>query len=110
MRPQLPPARNGSRSVHEHVAGQRTLVTAVVPDEDPAREPTVCSTPNAGHTDVPYEVMRWFPYARRALRRAGRPRSPIDARSRARTSRRSLAVPSSAAWLYGPWHAAVLDP
>ncbi|MFE5941851.1 hypothetical protein [Streptomyces sp. NPDC056480] len=42
------------------VNGQRTLVTAIVPDEDPAREPTVCCNPNAGHTDVPYEVMRWF--------------------------------------------------
>ncbi|MFE7032431.1 hypothetical protein ACFU9Y_19150 [Streptomyces sp. NPDC057621] len=44
------------------VAGQRTLVTAIVPDEDPAREPMVCFNPNAGHTDVPYEVMRWFMY------------------------------------------------
>ncbi|MFE6067849.1 hypothetical protein [Streptomyces sp. NPDC056525] len=44
----------------DHVAGQRTLVIAIVPDEDPAREPTVCFNPNAGHTDVPYEVMRWF--------------------------------------------------
>ncbi|MEW2579450.1 hypothetical protein [Streptomyces syringium] len=42
------------------MAGQRTLVTAIVPDEDPAREPTVCFNPHAGHTDVPYEVMRWF--------------------------------------------------
>ncbi|MFC9590031.1 hypothetical protein ACFTUC_09680 [Streptomyces sp. NPDC056944] len=42
------------------VAGQRTLVTAIVPDEDPAREPTVCFNPHVGHTDVPYEVMRWF--------------------------------------------------
>ncbi|WP_055602007.1 hypothetical protein [Streptomyces aureus] len=42
------------------VAEQRTLVTAVVPDEDPAREPTVCFNPNAEHTDVPYEVVRWF--------------------------------------------------
>lgn len=42
------------------VAGQRALVTAIVPDEDPAREPTVCFNPNAEHTDVPYEVMRWF--------------------------------------------------
>ncbi|MET9621919.1 hypothetical protein ABZZ37_14265 [Streptomyces sp. NPDC006464] len=42
------------------VAGQRNLVTAVVPDEDPAREPTVCFNPHAGHADVPYEVMRWF--------------------------------------------------
>ncbi|MEU5986654.1 hypothetical protein [Streptomyces sp. NPDC047434] len=42
------------------VAGQRNLVTAIVPDEDPAREPTVCFNPHAGHADVPYEVMRWF--------------------------------------------------
>ncbi|MGW2271003.1 hypothetical protein [Streptomyces yangpuensis] len=42
------------------VAGQRHLVTAIVPDEDPAREPTVCFNPQAGHLDVPYEVMRWF--------------------------------------------------
>ncbi|MFE3073555.1 hypothetical protein [Streptomyces sp. NPDC059247] len=42
------------------VAGQRTLVTAIVPDEDPAREPTVCFNPHAGHVDVPYQVMRWF--------------------------------------------------
>lgn len=41
-------------------AGQRTLVTAIVPDEDPAREPTVCFNPHAGHSDVPYEVMLWF--------------------------------------------------
>ncbi|WP_031109899.1 hypothetical protein [Streptomyces sp. NRRL S-146] len=42
------------------VAGQRTLVTAIVPDEDPARVPTVCFNPHAGHVGVPYEVMRWF--------------------------------------------------
>jgi len=42
------------------VAGQRNLVTATIPDEDPAREPTVCFNPSAEHTDVPYEVMRWF--------------------------------------------------
>ncbi|WP_426361939.1 hypothetical protein [Streptomyces sp. E-08] len=42
------------------VAGQRTLVTAIVPDEDPAREPTVCFNPHGGDVDVPYEVMRWF--------------------------------------------------
>ncbi|MFF9503467.1 hypothetical protein [Streptomyces sp. NPDC014656] len=42
------------------VARQRNLVTAIVPDEDPAREPTVCFNPNAGHADIPYEVMRWF--------------------------------------------------
>jgi hypothetical protein len=39
---------------------QRNLVTAIVPDEDPAREPTVCFHPHARHVDVPYEVMRWF--------------------------------------------------
>jgi hypothetical protein len=42
------------------VAGQRTLVTAIVPDEDPAREPTVCFHPREPHLEVPYEVMRWF--------------------------------------------------
>ncbi|MEU0649229.1 hypothetical protein [Streptomyces umbrinus] len=42
------------------VAKQQTLVTAIVPDEDPAREPTVCFNPHAGHADVPYAVMRWF--------------------------------------------------
>lgn len=44
------------------VAGQRALVTAIVPDEDPSREPTVCFNPHAGHVDVPYRVMRWFMY------------------------------------------------
>ncbi|MGW1188840.1 hypothetical protein [Streptomyces sp. NPDC002559] len=42
------------------VAGQRNLMTAIIPDEDPAREPTVCFNPQAGHVDVPYEVVRWF--------------------------------------------------
>ncbi|MEV6358398.1 hypothetical protein [Streptomyces hydrogenans] len=42
------------------VAGQRNLVTATIPDEDPAREPTVCFNPSAEHTEVPYEAMRWF--------------------------------------------------
>lgn len=42
------------------VAEQRTLVTAIVPDEDPAREPMVSFTPDGRHLDVPYEVMRWF--------------------------------------------------
>ncbi|MCT2546892.1 hypothetical protein [Streptomyces atratus] len=40
------------------VRNQRTLVTAVVPDQDPAREPTVCF--HGRHLDIPYEVMRWF--------------------------------------------------
>ncbi|MEV6681642.1 hypothetical protein AB0N09_32935 [Streptomyces erythrochromogenes] len=35
------------------VAGQRNLVTAIVPDEDPAREPTVCLEPRGPHVDVP---------------------------------------------------------
>ncbi|MGC0334336.1 hypothetical protein RKD23_007326 [Streptomyces sp. SAI-170] len=39
---------------------QRNLVTAIVPDEDPTREPTVCFNLHARHVDVPYEVMRWF--------------------------------------------------
>ncbi|WP_310724770.1 hypothetical protein [Streptomyces sp. N2A] len=42
------------------VARQRNLVTAIVPDEDPAREPTVCFNPRGEHLDVPYGVMRWF--------------------------------------------------
>ncbi len=42
------------------VAEQRALVTAIVPDEDPAREPTVCFDPHGRHLDIPYEVMRWF--------------------------------------------------
>ncbi|MGI3199450.1 hypothetical protein ACRJ4W_14075 [Streptomyces sp. GLT-R25] len=42
------------------LAKQQTLVTAIVPDEDPAREPTVCFNLHAGHADVPYAVMRWF--------------------------------------------------
>ncbi|MFJ9870164.1 hypothetical protein [Streptomyces sp. NPDC101165] len=42
------------------VAEQRNLVTAIVPDEDPEREPTVCFNPHGRHLDVPYEVMRWF--------------------------------------------------
>ncbi|MGK5545801.1 hypothetical protein ACSNOH_13870 [Streptomyces sp. URMC 127] len=41
-------------------AGQLTLVTAIVPDEDPAREPTVCFETHGRHVDVPYDVMRWF--------------------------------------------------
>ncbi|WP_329595093.1 hypothetical protein OG298_02465 [Streptomyces sp. NBC_01005] len=40
------------------VRDQRTLVTTVVPDEDPAREPTVGF--HGRHLDIPYEVMRWF--------------------------------------------------
>ncbi|WP_312631925.1 hypothetical protein [Streptomyces noursei] len=35
-------------------------MTAIVPDEDPAREPTVCFDPQGRHFDIPYDVMRWF--------------------------------------------------
>ncbi|MGW5062583.1 hypothetical protein ACWEQ2_35625 [Streptomyces sp. NPDC004096] len=42
------------------VAGQRNLVTAIVPDEDPAREPAVRFNPRGGHLDIPYGVMHWF--------------------------------------------------
>lgn len=42
------------------VADRRTLVTAVVPDEDPAREPTVCFNPRECPVGLPFEVMRWF--------------------------------------------------
>ncbi|MEV7520471.1 hypothetical protein [Streptomyces sp. NPDC091371] len=36
------------------------LATAIVPDEDPAREPTVCFYTCEPHRDLPYEVVRWF--------------------------------------------------
>ncbi|WP_026058743.1 hypothetical protein [Streptomyces sp. SS] len=42
------------------IAGQRHLVTAIVPDEDPAREPTISFNPREGHVDLPYDVIRWF--------------------------------------------------
>ncbi|WP_448318235.1 hypothetical protein [Streptomyces sp. CO7] len=44
------------------VGTQRAVVTAIVPDEDPAREPTVCFGARAPeeHLDVPYAVMAWF--------------------------------------------------
>ncbi|MFJ7062714.1 hypothetical protein ACK8N7_36530 [Streptomyces griseobrunneus] len=44
----------------ELAAEQLHLVTAVIPDEDPAREPTVCFDSCGRHLEVPYEVMRWF--------------------------------------------------
>ncbi|MFF0472986.1 hypothetical protein [Streptomyces sp. NPDC004284] len=43
----------------DHIAGQRTVMTAIVPDEDPAREPTVCVDPVSGHPHIPYEVVCW---------------------------------------------------
>jgi len=42
------------------VGRQRNLVTAIIPDEDPAREPTVCFNPDGPHLDIPYDVVRWF--------------------------------------------------
>ncbi|WP_416875014.1 hypothetical protein [Kitasatospora sp. SC0581] len=41
-------------------ADPRALVAAVVPDEDPAREPTISLDPRGRAVDIPYEVMRWF--------------------------------------------------
>lgn len=41
-------------------AEQLHLATAVVPDEDPDREPTVSFHPTGQHRDVPYPVLRWF--------------------------------------------------
>ena len=41
-----------------HLPGPAFL-TAVVPDEDAAREPTICLDPRSEQV-VPYEVMRWF--------------------------------------------------
>ncbi|WP_424888857.1 hypothetical protein [Streptomyces sp. XH2] len=42
------------------VAEHLTLVTAIVPDEDPAREPTMCFDRHGRHLHVPHDVMRWF--------------------------------------------------
>ncbi|MFI6104078.1 hypothetical protein [Streptomyces sp. NPDC051310] len=46
------------------VPRHRLLALAIVPDEDPRREPTVCfhpgPDPDVEHHEVPYEVMRWF--------------------------------------------------
>ncbi|MFI1660676.1 hypothetical protein ACH4ZU_38080 [Streptomyces sp. NPDC020472] len=43
----------------DEVSGQRQLAVGVVPDEDPAREPTVWFDPR-GEREIPYDVMRWF--------------------------------------------------
>ncbi|GAA4835595.1 hypothetical protein [Kitasatospora terrestris] len=42
------------------VGRQRTLAIAIVPDEDPAREPTLCFDSAGPHVDIPWDVMRWF--------------------------------------------------
>ncbi|MFF8384739.1 hypothetical protein [Streptomyces kanasensis] len=39
---------------------ERRLFTAVIPDEDPRREPSFCLDAGGRHRHVPYEVMRWF--------------------------------------------------
>ncbi|MFJ9058286.1 MULTISPECIES: hypothetical protein [unclassified Streptomyces] len=44
----------------DHSSTDRTLVIAIVPDEDPAREPTVCFDTHGEHLDIPYAVIRWF--------------------------------------------------
>ncbi|MFB7944342.1 hypothetical protein ACFC6L_05425 [Kitasatospora phosalacinea] len=43
-------------------SGGTTLMLAIVPDEDPAREPTVCTCTPAGaeHVDIPVPVLRWY--------------------------------------------------
>ncbi|GIJ26489.1 hypothetical protein Vqi01_16510 [Micromonospora qiuiae] len=41
-----------------HLPGPAFLL-AVVPDEDPAREPTI-SISTVGERDIPYEVMCWY--------------------------------------------------
>ncbi|WP_435973863.1 hypothetical protein [Streptomyces sp. Qhu_M48] len=56
----------------DEMSGNRTLVTAIVPDEDPARQPIVCYDPVSGHARVPYAVMRWFMDHVDAEVRAGR--------------------------------------
>ncbi|TQF06097.1 hypothetical protein E6W39_32590 [Kitasatospora acidiphila] len=42
------------------VADRQALIIGIVPDEDPAREPTVCFNSQGQHVDIPYDVMRWF--------------------------------------------------
>ncbi|MFH8787094.1 hypothetical protein [Streptomyces roseoverticillatus] len=44
----------------ELVAEQLTLVLASVPDEDPAREPTMSFDAGGRHLHVPRDVMHWF--------------------------------------------------
>ncbi|MFF4338947.1 hypothetical protein ACFY00_03275 [Kitasatospora sp. NPDC001540] len=43
-------------------SGRTTLMPAIVPDEDPAREPAVCtcSPDGAEHLDIPVPVLRWY--------------------------------------------------
>ncbi|WP_328708408.1 hypothetical protein [Microbispora hainanensis] len=41
-----------------HLPGS-AFITAMVPDEDPTREPTIHVHGNGEHA-VPYEVMRWY--------------------------------------------------
>ncbi|MEV7601558.1 hypothetical protein AB0O91_29765 [Kitasatospora sp. NPDC089797] len=42
------------------VTDGRTLLAAIIPDEDPAREPVISVNPGLQPTEIPYEVMRWF--------------------------------------------------
>ncbi|MFD0369278.1 hypothetical protein [Streptomyces sp. NPDC059071] len=44
----------------DEVAGQRQLAIGIVPDEDPAREPTVWFAERWSERDIPYDVVRWF--------------------------------------------------
>lgn len=41
-----------------HLPG-RAFLLAIVPDENPAREPTI-TVPSTPERIIPYEVMRWF--------------------------------------------------
>ena len=52
-----PPAWAAAPQAAARVPG-RTLLLAVVPDEDPAREPSV-ELVGEEHT-IPYEVLRWY--------------------------------------------------
>ncbi|MFJ7065102.1 hypothetical protein [Streptomyces sp. NPDC101115] len=44
----------------DEAVGQRMLVVATVPDEDPAREPNVWFDARGGERAIPYDVLRWF--------------------------------------------------
>ncbi|WP_431880275.1 hypothetical protein [Micromonospora marina] len=53
-----PASRADIPDVLTHLPGP-ALLLAVVPDEDPTREPTICVS-TVGHRDIPFEVMRWY--------------------------------------------------
>ncbi|MEU2611134.1 hypothetical protein ABZ570_06020 [Micromonospora sp. NPDC007271] len=53
-----PPAWASSPDAETHLPGA-ALLTAVVPDEDLIRQPTIVVHPDSERV-IPYEVMRWY--------------------------------------------------